>query len=385
MWRPTTWSSQTTTHDLDLGQLRHAAVSRRGVGPRGCRPSGPDVPATDVERVPGLLGGLLLGLLLRPRRGPRRAPPRRRRRGRGTPSRGRVPARRRGTPVTRAPTPAAISCRLVFQSRPAPSVAASSMMASKWWCTKRAATSMSVDEEHRADERLEGVGEDRGLVAAAGRLLALAEHDVLPEVERPGDVGERAHVDDGRAQLGQLPLGEVGVLAVERLGDDETQHGVTEELEALVVGQAAVLVGVRAVRQGTQKQRLVDVLADHLAEVGDQSIDGPLRHRRNTPSAQVAHGAAHGVIRPGARCARRRRSDGPCTCHTRGTRCAAGLPHRTGGTWSASSALPSSSHDANGCWSATSSASGQPRQFLFSCGSLLSSPLRDDHLGSITS
>ena len=38
----------------------------------------------------------------------------------------------------------------------------------------------------------------------------------------------------------------------------------------------------------------------------------------------------------------------------------------TGGTWSAWSPSPSSSHDANGCWSATSSASGQPRQFLFS-------------------
>ena len=149
-------------------------------------------------------------------------------------------------------------------------------------------------EEDGADERLEGVGQDRGLVAAAGRLLALAEHDVLPEVEDAGDVGEGAHVDDGRAQLGQLPLGQVGVLAVERLGDDETQHGVAEELEALVVGQAAVLVGVRAVRQGTQEQRLVDVLADHLTEVGDQSIDGPLRHRRNTPSARSLTGLLTG-------------------------------------------------------------------------------------------
>ena len=77
--------------------------------------------------------------------------------------------------------------------------------------------------------------------------------------------------------LASWPSAQVGVLAVERVGDDEAQHGVTEELEALVVGQATVLVGVRAVRQGTSEQRLVDVLADHLTEVGDQSIDGPLR------------------------------------------------------------------------------------------------------------
>ena len=35
------------------------------------------------------------------------------------------------------------------------------------------------------------------------------------------DLGERAHVDDGGAQLGQLALGQVGVVAVERVGDDE--------------------------------------------------------------------------------------------------------------------------------------------------------------------
>jgi hypothetical protein len=44
------------------------------------------------------------------------------------------------------------------------------------------------------------------------------------------------------------------------------------------------------VRQGTQKQRLVDLLADHLGEVGEQGIDGPLRHRRNTLGVRAAHG-----------------------------------------------------------------------------------------------
>jgi hypothetical protein len=43
------------------------------------------------------------------------------------------------------------------------------------------------------------------------------------------------------------------------------------------------------VRQGAQKQRLVDVLADHLGEMGEQGIDGPLRHRRNTLGVRAAH------------------------------------------------------------------------------------------------
>src|SRR5215207_2413181 len=69
---------------------------------------------------------------------------------------------------------------------------------------------------HRAEHRLEGVGEDRGLVAAAGRLLAAAEPDVVAEAQLTADLGQRTHVDHGGAQLGQLPLGELGVAAEER-------------------------------------------------------------------------------------------------------------------------------------------------------------------------
>jgi hypothetical protein len=45
------------------------------------------------------------------------------------------------------------------------------------------------------------------------------------------------------------------------------------------------------VGQGTEKQRLVDVVLGHLGEVGEQSIDGPLRHHRNTLRLRVAHGS----------------------------------------------------------------------------------------------
>ena len=71
---------------------------------------------------------------------------------------------------------------------------------------------------------------------------------------RAADLGQRAGVDDGGAQLGQLALGEVRVGAVERLGDDHAEHRVAEELQALVGRQAAVLVGVRPVRQGALEQ-----------------------------------------------------------------------------------------------------------------------------------
>ena len=101
---------------------------------------------------------------------------------------------------------------------------------------------------------LERVGEDRGLVPAAGALLALAEPDVVAQAQPAGDAGQRAHVHHRGAQLGQLPFGQIGIFAEERVGDDQAEHGVAEELQPLVGGQPAVLVGERAVRQGALEQ-----------------------------------------------------------------------------------------------------------------------------------
>ena len=74
------------------------------------------------------------------------------------------------------------------------------------------------------------------------------------------------------ATLGQAWMG--GVQAV---GDHQPQHRVAEKLQTLVVGQSAVLIGVRTMGQGSQKQRLVDRLIDHREQVGDQTIHGPLQ------------------------------------------------------------------------------------------------------------
>ena len=132
---------------------------------------------------------------------------------------------------------------------------AASISGSKSRCTTGRRPVEAAAEVDGADHGLDGVGEDRGLVAAAGGLLAAAELDVLAEADAAADLGQRAGVDDRGAQLGQPALGEVGVGAVERLGDDDAEHGVAEELQPLVGRQAAVLVGVRAVGQGALEQR----------------------------------------------------------------------------------------------------------------------------------
>ena len=83
------------------------------------------------------------------------------------------------------------------------------------------------------------------------------------------------------------------MVAEERLGDDETQHGVAEELLAFVVRDSAVLVRERAMGQGTTKQRLIDVRTRDLTEFSGQIADGPLRSVSRRPlRAFLAHGLA---------------------------------------------------------------------------------------------
>ena len=103
------------------------------------------------------------------------------------------------------------SCRLVFQSRPAPRVATSAISGSNRWCTKTRAASIPCSRKTAPITASMRVGQDRGLVPTAGGLLAAAQADDGAEVEPAGHVGQRARVDHGRAQLGQLPLGEVRV------------------------------------------------------------------------------------------------------------------------------------------------------------------------------
>ncbi|GAA4984993.1 hypothetical protein GCM10023225_24900 [Kineococcus glutinatus] len=62
---------------------------------------------------------------------------------------------------------------------------------------------------------------------------------------------------------------------VEAVGDDEPEHRVPQELQALVGGQAAVLVGVRAVRQRLQEQRRADAQAETLLQAGEVAPTRP--------------------------------------------------------------------------------------------------------------
>ena len=90
-------------------------------------------------------------------------------------------------------------------------------------------------EIERARHRLEGGCEERRTTATTALRLTLAERQRLPEIEAGGEPGKTGGRDDGGASGAQIALIVVGMTGVERLGDGEVDHGVSEELEPFVV------------------------------------------------------------------------------------------------------------------------------------------------------
>ena len=120
-------------------------------------------------------------------------------------------------------------------------------------------------------------------------LLALAQQQVGAQAvvgQMPPDVGQRVGVDDAGAQLGQITLGAVGVAVVELLGDGQPEHRVAEELQALVGGQPAVLVGVAAVRERDGEQFVGQVDTQRLEQ--RRAVDRSRVLLSNMP-ASLAH------------------------------------------------------------------------------------------------
>src|SRR6201999_3001917 len=64
----------------------------------------------------------------------------------------------------------------------------------------------SAGEIDRSDDRLDGVGQDGGLVVAAGQFLAATETDELAEAYRARDLRERNARHQARAPFGELAL-----------------------------------------------------------------------------------------------------------------------------------------------------------------------------------
>ena len=129
-------------------------------------------------------------------------------------------------------------------------------------------------EIDRRDERLEAVGENRVLLPAAGLLFSAPEQHVAAEIDFFGQPRERRRRDDAGLHLRLVALAVGREPREQQIGDDEAEHGVAEELERLVVDDAAggVLVRARSVRQRVLEQaEVAELVVDAFFERAERS------------------------------------------------------------------------------------------------------------------
>ena len=107
----------------------------------------------------------------------------------------------------------------------------------------------------RRQHRLHRVGLDGGPVPSAAGLLPFAQAQVLPQVQLCGHLHQALFAHQSRPGTGQLPLGQVGVVAVQVVGHHHAQNGISQKLQPLVALELApALVGTGAVGQGVFQQ-----------------------------------------------------------------------------------------------------------------------------------
>ena len=138
------------------------------------------------------------------------------------------------------------------------------------------------------DERFVAVSQQRQLAAAARFLLATPQEQVVAERQPLGLAAERCGRHQRRLYLRLLPFVVGGKFAEQHVGDDEAEHRVAEELERLVVGDAAadILVGTRRVGHGVLEQ----------AAVAEPVLDGALQLLEFVTQADHLSGLQFGAM-----------------------------------------------------------------------------------------
>ena len=133
-------------------------------------------------------------------------------------------------------------------------------------------------EEYRPEQRLDGIGEDRGTAKAATLQFAFAQAQALAQAQLEGHFRERTLVHERGAKPRKIAFGKLRKPLVEQCRHRAVEQRIAEELEPLVVGRAEA-----AVREGLEREiglaERVTEAALQLGEVGDRRAAGrPARH-----------------------------------------------------------------------------------------------------------
>src|SRR5215510_2142341 len=149
-------------------------------------------------------------------------------------------------------------------------------------------------QEHRTEQGLAGIGQDRLLVAAAGTRFRFAQMQRCTEMEGACHLCTRTAAHQAIEKTRELALGRRGVGLAQQFGDGETQHAVAEEFEALVVaafGRSLTHAGVseRLLQEGT--------ILEDVAEAGLQLLE--LANRRHCLAHEAENPTPPDVEGPG--------------------------------------------------------------------------------------
>jgi hypothetical protein len=162
------------------------------------------------------------------------------------------------------------------------------------WRTSPAAASAPLQiriQIDGADHRLDGVGQNGLAAKTAAFQLARPQDQVIPEVELPAQLGQRLLAHQGGAHAAEIPFRRLREAVEEIIGNHQTQNGVTQEFQALVVTGTGAAMGQRPGQQFL-------ILKD-MPETGLQSVHLDI-HLLDSANAVEAHPCRHPAWQQGA-------------------------------------------------------------------------------------
>lgn len=142
-----------------------------------------------------------------------------------------------------------------------------------------------------ADHRLDRVGQDRLAAEPAAFQLAGPQDQVIPEVKLPAELGQGLLAHQGGTHAAEIPFRRLREAVEEIIGNHQTQDGVPQKFQSLIVTGTGAAVGQRPGQQ-------LLILKD-MPETGLQSVHLDI-HLLDSANAVEAHTGRHPAWQAGS-------------------------------------------------------------------------------------
>jgi hypothetical protein len=133
-----------------------------------------------------------------------------------------------------------------------------------------------------ANHSFECISQNRLLVGSARGAFAVAQPNRVAQIYLTSNLSKGDRVDHASAKLGELTFWELGVMHKNFVCDGQTEHGIAEELKALVRLDMTVLGAPRTVRYRQLQQFGVnELIADRCRQKAEAVFRSQLFARRS--------------------------------------------------------------------------------------------------------